>query len=80
MAHTRKRPLPWRVAERIDILGDYTMAPITAQQAHTKLIRLEDDLRAFMGRLEAAGFEQAAREVAFIADYCLDPVRNALEQ
>ena len=53
--------------------------PITANQAQTKLIRLEDDLRVFMGRLEAAGFDQAAREVAYIADYCLDPVREALK-
>jgi hypothetical protein len=43
-------------------------------------VRLEDDLRAFAARLEASGFTQAAHEVAYIIDYCLDPVRDGLER
>ncbi len=55
-----------------------TARPITAQQAHTQLIRLEDTIRHLMGRLDAAGFKQAADELDHIATYCLDTVREAL--
>jgi hypothetical protein len=57
-----------------------TIRPISASEANTKLVRLEDNLRAFAARLHASGFDKAAREVAYIIDYCLDPVRDGLER
>lgn len=55
-----------------------TIHPITAQQAHTKLIRIEDDLMALIARLKVSGFDAAADEVGYIVDECLDPIRTAL--
>jgi hypothetical protein len=55
-----------------------TTRPITAQQAHTKLVRLEDDIAHLIARLNASGFKRAAEELGHVTDYCLDAVRDAL--
>ena len=55
-----------------------TARPMTAQEAHTKLIRLEDELRHLMARLKQSGFRQAAKDLSYIVDECLDPVRFSI--
>lgn len=57
-----------------------TIRPITAQRAHTYLVRLEDDMCDLIARLKASGFEQAAKELGYIVDECLDPVRDAITE
>lgn len=55
-----------------------SVRPINANQAHTKLIRLEDEMQHLIARLNASGFEQAAQELGYIVDECLAPVHEAI--
>jgi len=55
-----------------------TIPKITADQAHTKLVRLEDELQHLIGRLNAAGFQRAAEELGYIVDECIAPVHEAI--
>ena len=55
-----------------------TICKITAEQAMTKLARIEESLMALIAELTSSGFDAAADEVGYIVDECLDPVLVAI--
>lgn len=55
-----------------------TTRQLAAQDAHTKLIRIEGEIRELMRRLDVFGFKEAADALEHVCDYHFDAVREAI--